>query len=216
MVQDKWFDNKRLSEQFMNGLKLEDKLDNYNLEIDSRARKNFSDHFLDKFKLDDRHGIYCGDINFEPEDKEGHLILEYLNYNPKIKKYEFIWRILFDNHRGGLLWEDIGEIEPEYIKEKPLSEIICSINKNVKEKIKQDTKLAIYDSEEYLETLIVFYQQISSFDEEEKDKLSEKLGIDKEKMLKGLESSYKIHLFNLKRLGGNISEYPKNLEDLTK
>jgi hypothetical protein len=204
MVQDKWLDNNKLSEQFMDNLKSEDKLDNYNGQIDFQTRQNLCDKFLENSNIDNRKGIYCGDIGFKPDGRQGHLVVEYIYYNPKIKKYEYTWRIFFKNKKGKSLWEDVGEIDPEYVQEKSFPEFTKNINKNVDEQIKEDTKLAIDNSEEYIQKLIDFYQDNYPPEKDEEDKF------------KDFEKMYGVLLSNLKRLGGDISEYPKSLEDLIK
>jgi hypothetical protein len=218
MIQDKWVDNRKLSEQFIDSLKIQEKSDKYNGDINFKARQNLSDKILENSKLDDRLGIYCGNINFQPENKEGHLVVEYIWNNPKTQKYEYGWRIIFKNKKGKSLWEDIGEIDPEYIEGKSLSQITGNINFNVKKQIEEDTKLTISRDEKAIVDAIEIYQNIYSLEEDDETmkKITKKIGKDKKTVLEGLENEYKIHLYNLKRLGGDISEYPKRLEDLTK
>lgn len=97
---------------------------------------------------------------------------------------------------------------------------ICdeNLSKHIKKHEDDERNIARYENEEHLIDVIDLYQSIYDLDEGEEVLVSlvEKLGVDKEGILRGLEKGYKVYLNNFKELGGNISEYPKGLEDLVK
>jgi len=86
--------------------------------------------------------------------------------------------------------------------------------------LKSQDKLDFYDKERVEKCLIDYievYQEVYSRENDEI--LSEfgiKIPINKEDILKGLNRGYKAQLSVFEKLGGNIFEYPKNLEELTK
>jgi hypothetical protein len=170
----------------------------------------------DSLNLQERLGFYCGDINFE--DKMGHLVVEYFNYNSKTDKYEFTWKVISKEDRNKSLWEDVGEINPEYIIGNSFDKITKNINENVKEQVEDGTKLAILNNQDSLIKIIEDYQDVY-FQEEDNGILnipSEEAIKKKEGILFNIQNDYKSLLNNLKKLGANVSEYPKDLEDLVK
>ena len=93
-------------------------------------------------------------------------------------------------------------------------------NKELIKRFLEDSKFQDkldYDKEKAENCLIDYidiYQEIYSMEDNE---ISDELGIiNKEDALKRLETVYKVQLNVFKKFGGNISEYPKSLENLIK
>ena len=86
------------------------------------------------------------------------------------------------------------------------------------ENSKYQDKLDFYDKEETEKCLIDFieaYQDLYFMEDNEiLDELGKDILMSKRDILKGLERYYRSQLNILKRLGVDISEYPKGLEDL--
>ncbi|HPD81777.1 MAG TPA: hypothetical protein PK357_01620 [Candidatus Pacearchaeota archaeon] len=79
-------------------------------------------------------------------------------------------------------------------------------------------KEKIWEHEEILQDCINFHDAICLLDEKERELgyICSKFNSTKEKILSKIERYYFFQLRILNILGANISEYPKNLEDLTK
>ena len=214
--------NKKLLKQFaedsIKALKYHDRLDSYKVSIDSQASQKLKDEFIDSSNLSDRLGFYWGNINLKVEDKKGHLVVDYIDFNSKKNKYEYMWRVLSKKDRGKSLWEDIGQIEPTYIQGKSLDEMAKNINRNVKEEVKEAKETAIFRNKDFLIRNIELYQDVYFLDKDEEilNDITKKLGVSKEKILYSLETEFKSTLNNLKRLGADISEFPKSPSDTVK
>jgi hypothetical protein len=98
------------------------------------------------------------------------------------------------------------------------------VNQKLIEQFMEDSKfqdkLDVYDNEKVEKSLINYielYQEVYSMEEDELlDVLGRDIYRDKKDILKGLNRGYKFQLKISKRLGINISEYPRSLEDLMK
>jgi len=79
-------------------------------------------------------------------------------------------------------------------------------------------KLTINAYEKSLIEAINLYQDIYDLEKDDQEliQLVADTKTSKEELLHGLERIYKINLNYLKILGGNLSEYPKDLENLVK
>jgi len=183
-----------------------------------KASQRLTERFIRKFKLQDRLGYYGGKISVGAIDKkEGYLIINSLNYNPKTNKYDYDLEILPREDEEISLWRMGGEINPEEIRGKSLDNIIKDLRKIVKEQNENSKKYVISSNEEYLFDMINRYSEVYLLKTNpDKFKKSQylKSGFSMQEILHKINESYKSRLDILKKLNINISEYPKDLGEL--
>lgn len=186
MIQDKWVDNRKLSEEF-----------------------------IDNLSIQERQGLYCGELNLEVDNKKGHLVVKEIYNDQKEGAYLFSYQIIPKGSKDDSIIENLGEIEQEYIKGKSLNQIADNLNENIRARIEKNKKLSISKNEKYLVNAINVYRKLCYLDEDDEilRKIKEKFGKDKEKVLSCISEEYQDFLNELKRLGADVSEYPKSLED---